>query len=85
MDKGSLRDILPVLSLGLVMGMCIGIGLALGLALDHWLDIAPYGTGLGVFWGLGAAIVQSGKIIGKALKAFNGRKKQDSAPRSPKC
>jgi F0F1-type ATP synthase assembly protein I len=77
--KNGFREILPVLSLGLVMGMCIAVGLLIGNVMDTKLGIAPYGTGLGLFWGLGAALVQSGRILKTALKEFDGRKKRVSS------
>ncbi len=62
-----------VLSLGLTMGICLALGIGIGVAVDGRFGTSPWGAGLGLFWGLGAAVAQAWRILARSSGArING-------------
>ncbi|NLI78690.1 MAG: AtpZ/AtpI family protein [Candidatus Riflebacteria bacterium] len=56
-----------VLALGLTMGICLALGIGLGIWLDDRFGWHPWGAGLGILWGLGAAIGQAWRTLSRSL------------------
>jgi F0F1-type ATP synthase assembly protein I len=71
------KEVGPVLSLGILGGVCVALGLLFGWLLDTWLRIQPWGMAVGIFWGIGAAVFESYKLLSESVKKFENRKNDD--------
>jgi F0F1-type ATP synthase assembly protein I len=56
-----------LLSMGIASAVCIGLGLGAGLLLDSLLHTSPALTFVGLFLGVGAAIVLTVRQVKKSL------------------
>ena len=58
------------LTLGVSIVVAILMGIGLGLLMKHWFD-APWLLWLGVFWGVGGAILNIYKAYKKQIKSLD--------------
>ncbi len=72
-----------VLSLGLTMGVCLALGIGIGVAIDGRFETSPWGVGLGLLWGLGAAVTQAWRILARSsgvrINGADGQNRPDGS------